>query len=48
MIFRAALLRPFLRQPDIKRVISIRPLRLIVPETDAKNFAGPSYVVPEE
>jgi hypothetical protein len=48
MEFRAALLCRVLRQPDIKEVISFRPLRLIVPETDAENLAGGSYVVPGE
>jgi hypothetical protein len=48
MIFRAALLRQFLRQLDIKGVISFRRLRLIVPETNAENLAGGSYVVPGE
>ena len=32
MVFRAALLRRFLRQLDIKGVISFRPLGLIVRE----------------
>jgi hypothetical protein len=48
MIFRAALLRPFLRQLDIKGVITFCPLRLIVPETNAENLAGGSCVVPGE
>jgi hypothetical protein len=42
IIFGVALLR----QLGIKGVISFRPLGLIVPETDAGNLAGGSYVIP--
>jgi len=40
MIFRAALLGRVLRQPNIKEVISFRPLGLIVLETDAENWVA--------
>jgi hypothetical protein len=48
MIFFAASPRRFLRQPDIKGVISICLLRLIVPEPDAENLAVGSYAIPGE